>query len=55
MARPGRMEETAEAILDLASDRSSYCTGTELVVDGGELAGGIIPGFPGAPLGVGDS
>jgi 2-keto-3-deoxy-L-fuconate dehydrogenase len=39
MARFGRAEEVAEAALYLASDASSFTTGTELVVDGGWLAG----------------
>ncbi len=39
MARFGRAEEVAEAALYLASDASSFSTGTELVVDGGWLAG----------------
>ncbi|MCL4067987.1 SDR family oxidoreductase [Pseudomonas sp. GX19020] len=41
MGRFGRVEEIAEAILFLCSDRSSFITGHALVADGGEcLAGG---------------
>ena len=39
LGRAGRAEEAAYAILFLASDEASYITGTELVVDGGFLAG----------------
>ncbi len=39
MHRFGQPEEVAEAALYLASDASSFTTGTEMVVDGGWLAG----------------
>lgn len=35
LARFGKPEEIAEAILWLASDKSSFCTGSILVIDGG--------------------
>jgi NAD(P)-dependent dehydrogenase (short-subunit alcohol dehydrogenase family) len=38
MARPGVPAEIAEGILYLASDQSSYVTGTELIIDGGMTA-----------------
>ncbi len=47
MNRPGRPVDVAPAALYFASDESSYCTGTELVVDGGTTAGRIEPGLPG--------
>jgi len=37
MKRFGRAEEVAEAALHLASDASSFTTGTVMVVDGGWL------------------
>jgi len=39
LRRVGRPEDIAEAALYLASDASSFVTGTALVVDGGGLAG----------------
>ena len=39
MQRVGRPEEIAQAVLFLATQRSSYITGTTMVVDGGGLAG----------------
>ncbi|MFB9969789.1 SDR family oxidoreductase [Pseudoroseomonas cervicalis] len=39
MGRLGRPEEVAEAALFLASDASSFTTGSEILVDGGWLAG----------------
>jgi len=37
--RIGRPEEVANLVLWVASDKSSYCTGSEFVIDGGECAG----------------
>lgn len=39
LGRPGTPEEVAHAVLFLASDSTSFITGTTLVVDGGGLAG----------------
>jgi 3alpha(or 20beta)-hydroxysteroid dehydrogenase len=39
IARAGTPQEVAKAILFFASDDSSFCTGTSLVVDGGHTAG----------------
>jgi 3alpha(or 20beta)-hydroxysteroid dehydrogenase len=39
LARPARPEEIAKVALFLASDESSFMTGSEVVVDGGRIAG----------------
>ena len=39
LGRIGQPEEVAELVCWLASDASSYCTGSEFVCDGGYLAG----------------
>lgn len=39
MGRMGTPEEIGYGILFLASDESSYTTGTELIIDGGKLSG----------------
>jgi 3alpha(or 20beta)-hydroxysteroid dehydrogenase len=38
LIREGRQEEVAELACFLASDRSSYCTGSDFVIDGGVMA-----------------
>jgi 3alpha(or 20beta)-hydroxysteroid dehydrogenase len=47
IARIGEPAEISAAALFLASDDASYITGTELVVDGGWMAGRLEPGLPG--------
>jgi NAD(P)-dependent dehydrogenase (short-subunit alcohol dehydrogenase family) len=41
LGRIGKPEEIAQAVLYLASDASSFVTGTALVIDGGALAGSV--------------
>jgi len=47
LPRIGQPHELARAALFLASDESSYMTGSEMVVDGGHLAGVRVPGVAG--------
>jgi 3(or 17)beta-hydroxysteroid dehydrogenase len=45
----GKPRDIAEAVLYLASDRSNFVTGAELVVDGGVTAG-VAKRFDFVPL-----
>ena len=44
VGRIGTVEEVAELVVWLSSDASSFCTGSEFVIDGGFLAGPLIRG-----------
>jgi NAD(P)-dependent dehydrogenase (short-subunit alcohol dehydrogenase family) len=44
LGRIGQPEDVAEAVLFLASDRSAFITGSEVTVDGGQLAGKVFAG-----------
>jgi len=46
LKREGTAEDVAEAALYLATDRSRYVTGTVLPIDGGTVAGKVIPRKP---------
>jgi 3alpha(or 20beta)-hydroxysteroid dehydrogenase len=50
MQRGCQPEEIARGVTYLASDASSYCNGTELVIDGGMTTGVYFPGLPGSPM-----
>lgn len=52
LGRMGRAEEVALACVYLGSDEASYCNGTELLIDGGLLAGRYYSFLPGAPEGM---
>ncbi len=51
LGRPGVPEDVAKLIVFLASDESSFSTGAEFVIDGGETAGELDGGSLSAALG----
>ena len=42
-----RLGDVARMLLFLASDESASCTGADFTVDGGNMAGKLVPGAPG--------
>ncbi len=50
--RAGDPHDIGAAAAYLASDDASYCMGTELLVDGGLVAGHYYASMPGAPAGM---
>ena len=43
LGRPGNVTEIANALLFLASDECRFCTGADLIIDGGNKAGLLYP------------
>ena len=43
-----RLGDIARLVAFLASDASASCTGSDFLIDGGNLAGTLIPGTPGS-------
>lgn len=50
MHRPGTTKEIAEAYVFLASDECRFCTGIDLIIDGGNKAGLLYPTPEGTDL-----
>ena len=48
--RVGTVEDVVDVVVFLASDASRYCSGSEIVVDGGLIAGISIPGMTATPV-----
>ena len=46
LKREGTIEDVAEAVVYLAGDRSRYITGVVLPIDGGTVAGKVLPTRP---------